>query len=101
VPLTFFGAGKTIVGIEGEIVDPTSNSSLMKFKHARASGMGFFGGDYGKFFNDDVKWVGEDVGKMSGTSLAAKISESKGAAASRRGHGLRVRLCLHGDRPER
>ena len=59
-----FGAGKTVVGIQGEVIDALSGQVQLKFKHARASSMGGFGGDYEKFLSDDTRDVGEDIGKM-------------------------------------
>jgi hypothetical protein len=59
-----FGAGKSIVEIAGDVVDGGSGKVLARFRHARASGIGVFGGDYQKFLSDDTREVGEDVGKM-------------------------------------
>lgn len=44
-----FGAGKSRVEIKGELVEQTTSKILLKFKHARVSAMGLFGGDYKKF----------------------------------------------------
>ncbi|MDD2582064.1 MAG: DUF4410 domain-containing protein [Desulfuromonadaceae bacterium] len=59
-----FGAGKSRVEVAGEIIDAQSNKPLVRFKHAKASGIGAFGGDYQKFLTDDTHDVGEDIGKM-------------------------------------
>jgi len=59
-----FGAGKSRVEVAGEIIDAQSNKPLARFKHAKASGIGTFGGDYQKFLTDDTHDVGEDIGKM-------------------------------------
>ncbi len=59
-----FGAGKTVAGFQGNVIDARSGQVLLKFKHARASSMGVFGGDYEKFLSDDTRDVGEDIGKM-------------------------------------
>ncbi len=62
-----FGAGKTVVGIQGDVMDARSGQVQLKFKHARASSFGVFGGEYEKFLSDDTRDVGEDVGKMLAT----------------------------------
>lgn len=59
-----FGAGQSRVEVEGEVVDARSGRVLLKFKHARSSGIGILGGDYQKFLTDDTHDVGEDVGRM-------------------------------------
>ncbi len=59
-----FGAGKTVVGIQGEVIDAMSGQVQLRFKHARASSMGMFGGDYEQFLSDNTKEVGEDIGTM-------------------------------------
>lgn len=59
-----FGAGRSTVEVAGEVIDLQSNKPLLKFKHAKASGIGGFGGDYQKFLTDDTHDVGEDVAKM-------------------------------------
>ncbi len=59
-----FGAGKSRVEVAGEIIDAKSNKPMVKFKHAKASGIGVFGGDYQKFLTDNTHDVGEDIGKM-------------------------------------
>jgi hypothetical protein len=59
-----FGAGKSRVEIMGEIVNAETGAPLLKFSHARVSSVGEVGGDYTKFLSDDVREVGEDVGKM-------------------------------------
>ena len=56
-----FGAGQSRVEIEGDVVDAASGSVLVKFKHARSSGIGVWGGDYFKFLSDDTHDIGEDV----------------------------------------
>ena len=70
-----FGAGQSRVEIEGDVVDAASGSVLVKFKHARSSGIGVWGGDYFKFLSDDTHDIGEDVGRMllqfRGTELLA------------------------------
>jgi len=59
-----FGAGKSTVEVAGEVIDLATNQPLLRFKHAKASGIGGFGGDYQKFLTDDTHDVGEDVAKM-------------------------------------
>ena len=59
-----FGAGKSTVEVAGEVIDMASNKTLLRFKHAKASGIGGLGGDYQKFLTDDTHDVGEDVAKM-------------------------------------
>lgn len=59
-----FGAGQSRVEVSGEVVDAESGTVLAKFVHARSSGIGVWGGDYEKFLTDDIRDVGEDVGKM-------------------------------------
>ena len=59
-----FGAGKSRVEVRGEVTDAATGAVLLKFTHAKASGVGVAGGDYIKFLTDDTTDVGEDVGKM-------------------------------------
>lgn len=59
-----FGAGQSRVEISGEVLDAASKTILLRFVHARSSGIGVWGGDYQKFLTDDTRDVGEDVGKM-------------------------------------
>jgi hypothetical protein len=59
-----FGAGKSRAEIKGEIVNAETGAPLLKFSHARASSMGEGGGDYTTFLDDDIREVGEDIGKM-------------------------------------
>jgi hypothetical protein len=59
-----FGAGKSLVEVAGEVSDGASNVPLLRFKHAKASGIGLFGGGYEKFLTDDLHDVGKDVGRM-------------------------------------
>ena len=59
-----FGAGKTRVEFEGELLEFPGNKPLLKFKHARVSAMGAFGGDYDKFLDDDSRDVSKDLGQM-------------------------------------
>jgi len=59
-----FGAGQSRVEVSGEVIDALSNTVLVRFVHARSSGIGALGGDYQKFLTDDTRDVGEDVGKM-------------------------------------
>ncbi|MEW6184817.1 MAG: DUF4410 domain-containing protein [Thermodesulfobacteriota bacterium] len=57
-----FGAGKSRVEIEGEIVDGKSQKTLLKFKHARAAA--FDTRDYEKTLSNDLEQIGRDVGEM-------------------------------------
>jgi hypothetical protein len=61
-----FGAGKSSVEIEGEILDGTSNTVLLSFATQRSSGgmTKAFGGNYEKLMSGDVKDVGSDIGAM-------------------------------------
>lgn len=59
-----FGAGHSTAEVTGEVVDAQTNKPLLKFRHAKASGIGALGGDYASFMTDDLHDVGEDVGKM-------------------------------------
>ncbi len=61
-----FGAGKMVVGIQGEVIDALSSQVYLRFKHARASAYGGIGGDYESLLSDDTREVGEDIGKMLG-----------------------------------
>jgi hypothetical protein len=59
-----FGAGKSRVEIQGMVIDAQTQKELLRFKHARVSGVGTFGGDYADFLTDDTVDVGEDIGKL-------------------------------------
>lgn len=59
-----FGAGKSRVELECEVVDAATGEVLLRLTHARASGIGAAGGDYAKFLTDDAREAGEDIGKM-------------------------------------
>ena len=59
-----FGVGSSIAGIQGEVVDAQSGNVFLKFKHARASSAGAFGGNYEKLMTNDTNNVAEDIGKM-------------------------------------
>jgi hypothetical protein len=61
-----FGAGKSSVEIEGEILDGTSNTVLLSFATQRSSGgiMKFAGGSYEKLLNGDIKDLGSDIGAV-------------------------------------
>ena len=59
-----FGAGKSRVEIQGTVIEAKTQKELLRFKHARVSGIGMFGGDYADFLTDDTGDVGEDIGKM-------------------------------------
>lgn len=63
-----FGAGASRTRIEGELFDPATNSVLIKFVHAKASGTGTFGGDYDSLIKSDIKDVGKDIGTLIGAS---------------------------------
>ena len=64
-----FGAGKSRVEIEGELVEQATSKILLKFKHARVSAMGLFGGDYEKFMVDDANNTCKDIAAMLETFL--------------------------------
>jgi len=53
-----FGAGKMVVGIQGEVIDALSSQVYLRFKHARASAYGGIGGDYESLLSDDTREVG-------------------------------------------
>jgi hypothetical protein len=59
-----FGAGKSRVEIQGTVIEAQTQKELLRFKHARVSGVGMFGGDYADFLTDDTIDVGEDIGKL-------------------------------------
>ncbi len=59
-----FGAGKSRVEIQGTVIEAKTQKELLRFKHARVSGIGMFGGDYADFLTDDTGDVGEDIGKL-------------------------------------
>jgi hypothetical protein len=61
-----FGAGKSSVEIEGEIVDGTSNTVLLSFATQRSSGgmTKFGGGSYEKLLTGDLSDLGTDIGAM-------------------------------------
>lgn len=59
-----FGAGKSRVEITGEIVNAETGALLLSFTHARVSSIGGLGGDYTKFLTDDLRDIGDDVGKL-------------------------------------
>ena len=57
-----FGAGKTRVEIEGDVLDVNTKTTLLKFKHARVSAMNI--DDYERVLSNDAMDVCEDIGKM-------------------------------------
>jgi hypothetical protein len=57
-----FGAGKTRVEMEGEILDANTETTLLKFKHARVSARGI--AFYERVLTRDAMDVSEDIGKM-------------------------------------
>jgi hypothetical protein len=57
-----FGAGKSRVEIEGEIVDAKTQKTLLKFKQARAAAMDTR--SYEKTLNNDLEQIGKDIGEM-------------------------------------
>ncbi len=59
-----FGAGKMVVGIQGEVIDAMNSQVYLRFKHARASAYGGVGGDYESLLSENTRDVGEDIGKM-------------------------------------
>jgi hypothetical protein len=56
-----FGAGKTSVEVEGDIIDGTSNTVLLSFATQRSSGRG---GSYEKLLRGDVSDLGSDIGAL-------------------------------------
>lgn len=61
-----YGAGASRTTVRGELVDPATNTVLLRFTHAKASGTGFFGGSYEDFIRDDITDVGKDIGTLIG-----------------------------------
>ena len=59
-----FGAGRSRVEIQGIVLDAKTQKELLRFKHARVSALGVFGGDYENFLTGDARNVGEDIGKL-------------------------------------
>jgi Domain of unknown function (DUF4410) len=61
-----FGAGKSSVEIEGNIVDGSSNTVLLSFTTQRSSGgmTKFGGGSYEKLLSGDLSDLGSDIGAM-------------------------------------
>ncbi len=57
-----FGAGKTRVEMEGEVSDPNTKKTLLKFKHARVSARRLV--FYERVLTGDAMGVSEDIGKM-------------------------------------
>ena len=64
-----FGAGRSKTEVDGEIVDGATGQVLIKFNHAKASGIGLFGGDYDDFIHDDIMDVGKDIGLLIGAHI--------------------------------
>ncbi len=56
-----FSAGAAIVELEGEIVDPRSNTVLIRFRQERRSGWGLLGGGYHALLDRNLKQIGGDV----------------------------------------
>jgi len=63
-----FGAGKSSIEIDGEIIDGTSNTVLLSFVTQRSSSgmMKVGGGSYEKLLNGDLNDLGTDIGAMLG-----------------------------------
>ena len=57
-----FGAGKTRVEMEGEVLDANTETTLLKFKHARVSARGI--AFYERVLTRDAMDVSEDIGKV-------------------------------------
>ena len=64
------------VAVAGDIVDSSTGETLVRFTHARKSGVGIYGGDYADFLRDDATDVGADVGM-----LVAAFSKPEGGGS--------------------
>jgi hypothetical protein len=60
------GAGHSLVGIEGDLIEGKSGRTLLRFRDARASSGGAFGGGYAEVLDENMHEVGEDVGVLLG-----------------------------------
>ncbi len=56
-----FGAGAVKLAMTGEIVDGSTQKTLLRFVQERRSGFGAFGGGYGELFQRTARQIGGDV----------------------------------------
>jgi hypothetical protein len=56
-----YGAGAVKIAIVGEIIDGSSQKTLIRFTQERRSGFGIFGGGYGELFARTARQIGGDV----------------------------------------
>jgi hypothetical protein len=56
-----YGAGAVKIAIVGEIIDGSSQKTLVRFAQERRSGFGMFGGGYGELFARTARQLGGDV----------------------------------------
>ncbi len=59
-----FGAGAVKVAMVGEIVDGSSQRTLVRFKQERRSGFGAFGGGYAALFIRTARQIGGDIASL-------------------------------------
>lgn len=59
-----FGAGAVKVAMTGEIVDASTNKTLVHFRQERRSGFGAFGGGYSELFVRTAKQIGGDIASL-------------------------------------
>jgi hypothetical protein len=71
------GGGKSRTEIDGQIVDPSTGKTLVRFNHGKVSAAHLFGGDYDKLIRNDVTDIGEDVGKLIAAFNAAPPAATK------------------------
>ncbi len=60
-PWAGFGAGAVKIAIAGEIVDGSTQKTLLRFVQERRSAFGAFGGGYGALFERTARQLGGDV----------------------------------------
>ncbi len=59
-----FGAGAVKIAMTGEIIDASSQKTLVRFKQERRSGFGAFGGGYGELFTRTARQIGGDIASL-------------------------------------
>ena len=59
-----FGAGAAGTTISGELTDPRSGRTLLRFKDRRTTSGGFAGGSYKDVLNENLNDLGQDVGVL-------------------------------------
>ncbi len=59
-----FGAGAVKIAMTGEIIDASSQKTLVRFKQERRSAIGWFGGGYGDLFARTARQIGGDIASL-------------------------------------